>query len=182
MWDYFGFRIREHREACHLFLNAGFDGVQYMLDRLFVQRHRWTVDGLGTAGVACDGTSATGIFRRHADDDVHGLLGEKLTCSGFVLPPTFVLAAAIDSLGRADFVLWIYDESRRCGCIAVLGARRCGCIAVLEASPILCGGDSDDEVHLADPSMMWHYLIPALRLEGPRASLLVPGRLSEGQV
>ena len=110
---------------------------------------------------------------RLADDDVHGLFGERLTCSGFVLPPTLVLAAAIGSLGRADFVLWLYDESRRCGCIAALGAWRCGCIAVLAASLIRCGGDSDDQVHLADPSMMWHYLIPALRLEGPRASLLV---------
>ena len=71
-----------------------------------MQRYRWTVDGLGTAGVACDGTSATGIFMRLADDDVHGLFGERLTCSGFVLPPTFVLAAAFGSLGRADFVLW----------------------------------------------------------------------------
>ena len=46
----------------------------------------------------------------------------------------------------------IYDESRRCGCVAVLGARRCGCIAVLEASPILRGGDSDDEVESPTPS------------------------------
>ena len=62
------------------------------------------MDDLATAGDACDCFSPTGIFKRHADDDVHGFLAEKLTSSGFVLHHTAVLAAAFESFARADFV------------------------------------------------------------------------------
>ena len=50
--DYFGFKTRDHREAFHLILYGGFDGVRYGLHRLFVQQHVWTVDGLPIAGDA----------------------------------------------------------------------------------------------------------------------------------
>ena len=52
MCDYFWFKTRDHREAFRLIRYGGFDGVRYVLHRLFVQQHVWTVDGLANAGDA----------------------------------------------------------------------------------------------------------------------------------
>ena len=52
----------------------GFDVVQYVLHRLFVQLHGWIVNGLDTASDARYSSSSIGIFRQHAEDDVHGPL------------------------------------------------------------------------------------------------------------
>ena len=93
----------------------GFDGVRYVLHRLFVQRHGWFVNGLDTAGDAWNSSSPTGIFKQHADDNVHGLFEEKLTSSGFDLHHTAVLAATFECLVHADCVERLHTAYRMLG-------------------------------------------------------------------
>jgi hypothetical protein len=75
--------------------------VRYLLHRLFVQRHGWSVNGLETGGEAWNSSSPAAIFKDHAMEH-HNLFEDRLNKHGFTLHQVAVFAATLETLVHRD--------------------------------------------------------------------------------
>merc|ERR1719157_332752 len=72
--------------------------VSYALHRVFVLRHGWNINGLGTEGVLQNSSSPTRVLKDQVPTYIEGLFEKRLAGKGFGLHETAVLAATIEHL------------------------------------------------------------------------------------
>eukprot|EP00929_Paragymnodinium_shiwhaense_P049624 TRINITY_DN2501_c1_g2_i3.p1 TRINITY_DN2501_c1_g2~~TRINITY_DN2501_c1_g2_i3.p1 ORF type:complete len:567 (+),score=128.61 TRINITY_DN2501_c1_g2_i3:131-1831(+) len=80
--------------------NLDATGVRYLLHRLFVQRHGWSVNGLDNGGQSWNSTSPSEVFKLHAADH-HSVFESKLG-QGFGVHQVAVFAAALEALVHGE--------------------------------------------------------------------------------
>jgi len=89
--------------------------VRYVLHRVFVQRHGWSIKGLDAAGEAWNSSSPTGILKDHVPSYIQNMFEERLGGKGLGLQELAVFAATIEHLvhneavGRLGAALTIYN-------------------------------------------------------------------------
>merc|ERR1719424_824088 len=72
--------------------------VRYVLHRVFVQRHGWSIKGLNAAGEAWDASSPTGILKDQVPSFIQGLFEQRLGGRGLGLHELAVFAATLEHL------------------------------------------------------------------------------------
>jgi len=72
--------------------------ISYALQRLFVARHGWVINGLGSEASKNHSTSPAGVLKDHVSAYIVGLFEERLNGKGFTLKELAILASTIEHL------------------------------------------------------------------------------------
>jgi len=72
--------------------------VRYVLHRLFVERHGWSIKGLGSEGETWGSASPTQVLEHRVPSRIHGLFEERLDKHGLDLHEIAVMAVTLENL------------------------------------------------------------------------------------
>jgi len=78
--------------------------VRYVLHRVFVQRHGWSITGLDAAGGAWNASSPTGILKDQVPAFIENLFEERLGGKGLGLQELAVFASTIEHLVHSETI------------------------------------------------------------------------------
>jgi len=78
--------------------------VRYVLHRVFVQRHGWSIKGLDSAGEAWNSSSPTGILKDQVPSYIQNMFEQRLSGKGLGLQELSVFAATIEHLVHNEAV------------------------------------------------------------------------------
>merc|ERR1719162_187496 len=78
--------------------------VRYVLHRVFVQRHGWSIKGLDAAGGAWNSSSPTGILKDQVPAFIENMFEERLGGRGLGLQELAVFASTIEHLVHSETI------------------------------------------------------------------------------